>query len=1225
MKKHIVWLSLCFFCFCYTSEAQSDSIARAQADTILQRIVLVGDAGELTADGKHPVAEAIRKTVKMEKKTTVLYLGDNLYTTGLPDNESSQFQAAKAVLDSQLSVVEGTPARVIMIPGNHDWKNGGRDGYETIQREQLYVDFLGKDNVRFEPKDGCPGPVPINLTDSITLLLFDSQWWLHPYDKPEIESDCECKTPEEITSLMKDIVTRSSRNLVILACHHPFKSNSVHGGYFPLKSHIFPFTDISPNLYIPLPILGSIYPIVRSVFGTPQDLRHPAYQKMINDVTEAVHEHPNVVFVAGHDHGLQLIKDSSYNYIISGGGCKINRISTSRKSAYTSQSLGFAVMEISKNKNVSVVFYAVSDSIRPSAPIHLLNFTKINEPSIDTSKRIVDVPNIKFRDTITISASDQYPPVSGFKKSIMGQNYRPEWSTPVNMKVFNITDEGMKALSLGGGKQTKSLRLVDKNGKEWTLRAIDKNPTKALPENFRNTLAQDVVQEFNSAAHPYGPLTIPVLAKALGVTVANPRLVLVPDDPALGFYRPLFKNTVCLLEEREPTLDGSPAKSTAKLFNKMLDESDHRPDQYKTLKARLLDIMIADFDRHFDQWKWGTIDTGKGRIYYPIPRDRDQAYFYSDGLLLRLASSNVLPFLKGFRYDIPDVDWLGYSAKDFDRLFLNDLDADEWKKAVAEVQQALDDSTIRTAIRQLPPEVYPINGETMIKKLISRRGLLLSDAIQYHNFISKYVNVLGSNKREYFKVTSNGDGLQVKVYARQKANDTSFLMFDRIFDPRVTREIRLYGLHDEDVFEVDSNAHSRIKLRIIGGRDNDTFDIKGNVTSLLYDIDNERNFIKNSSHAKKRFSKDPPVNSYSIIGFNYDRSKFPQLEMGFNSDDGLILGAGFSRTTHGFRSTPYATNQKFFGVYSLTRKSFRFNYDGEFNHFTRNADLVFHADFRFPALINYFGLGNNTEKLPDQRYYFYRAKYQTLQLEALLRHRYAEKFHVSFGPYFYYYYSRYKDNTDRILGQFQSIGLDSATIFSRKSYLGGKLLLTVDNRNTVIFPTRGVLWNNELVSTIGINGAKKSYTRFTSDMTVYASLTDPARLIAVVGLGGGKIFSKSYEYFQALTLGAGRNNLHGFRSNRYAGQSSLYGSLELRYRLFNIKSYLFPGPFGLTGFYDIGRVWFKGENSRRWNNAIGGGFYFIPFNLFLVSASVGISGEEKLLNFSLGTKVNLTY
>src|SRR5512138_2099718 len=133
----------------------------AQTDTILQRIVLVGDGGELTSDRRHPVAEAIKKYITLDKKTTVLYLGDNLYRTGLPDDQSAQYQTAKAVLDSQLSVVENTPAQVIMIPGNHDWKNGARDGYDAIIREQVYVDILNKPNVHFYPKDGCPGPVEV--------------------------------------------------------------------------------------------------------------------------------------------------------------------------------------------------------------------------------------------------------------------------------------------------------------------------------------------------------------------------------------------------------------------------------------------------------------------------------------------------------------------------------------------------------------------------------------------------------------------------------------------------------------------------------------------------------------------------------------------------------------------------------------------------------------------------------------------------------------------------------------------------------------------------------------------------------------------------------------------------------------------------------------------------------------------------------------------------------
>ena len=93
----------------------------------------------------------------------------------MPDDQSAQYQAAKAVLDSQLSVAENTQARILMIPGNHDWKNGGRDGYEAIIREQLYVDLLNKPNVGFYPKDGCPGPIEISLGNDVTIVIFDSQ------------------------------------------------------------------------------------------------------------------------------------------------------------------------------------------------------------------------------------------------------------------------------------------------------------------------------------------------------------------------------------------------------------------------------------------------------------------------------------------------------------------------------------------------------------------------------------------------------------------------------------------------------------------------------------------------------------------------------------------------------------------------------------------------------------------------------------------------------------------------------------------------------------------------------------------------------------------------------------------------------------------------------------------------------------------------------------------
>src|SRR5258705_8518795 len=114
--------------------------------------------------------------------------------------------------------------------------------------------------------------------------------------------------------------------------HHPFRSNGVHGGFFGLKQHIFPFTELQKNLYIPLPVLGSIYPISRSVFGTPQDLKHPDYSNMVTSIDEVLKTHPNVIHVAGHEHAMEWIADSNNNYIVSGSGCRTSRVSHSKKS-----------------------------------------------------------------------------------------------------------------------------------------------------------------------------------------------------------------------------------------------------------------------------------------------------------------------------------------------------------------------------------------------------------------------------------------------------------------------------------------------------------------------------------------------------------------------------------------------------------------------------------------------------------------------------------------------------------------------------------------------------------------------------------------------------------------------------------------------------------------------------------------------------------------------------
>ncbi len=1205
----------------------------AQTDTITRRIVLIGDAGQLT-NGRHPVVDAVKKRIPLDNKTTVVFLGDNLYRSGLPDAQYKNYAQARAVLDSQISIADSTPAKVYMIPGNHDWENGGRGGYNAIIRQQLYVDFLGKKNVKFQPEDGCPGPKAEDLGNDVLLIMFDSQWWLHPYDKPEIESDCKCKTKDELVEQIGDIISRNSKKLVILACHHPFKSNGIHGGFFTLKQHLFPLTDLRKNLYIPLPIIGSAYPIARSVFGAPQDISHPAYSDMISKITAAVkRSSPNVVFVSGHDHNLQLIRDEGYNYVISGGGCKQNRTSRNKNSLFNARSEGFAVMDVYASKEVKITYYTIEDTINQSEAFSLLNYSKLPASFSDSTEKVTVVADTEYPDSVSASINKALAPVKGLKRFFMGQNYRKEWSAPVDMKIFKLLREkgGFTIEGLGGGSQTKSLRLINKKtGEEWVLRTMNKSPSQTIPEIYRGPVVEDMVTELKTSTFPYGAFIVPQLTAPLGLASAKPELFFVPDDPALSFYRPIFANTVCLLERRNASFDQTETKSTAKLMDKMLEENDHRPMQAEVLKARLLDILIADYDRHFDQWRWGTIDTGKGKLYYPVPRDRDQSFFYSNGRMLKFLSAKAMPFLKGFRPDIPKVEWLGYVARDFDRNFLTDLDKKEWENSVTGVQQSLSDTVIRNAVQQLPPEIYALRGENIIQKLISRRDLLMDAALKYYKFISRQVNVVGSNQKEYFKVSSVGDLLRVKVYARSKGNDTSFVMYDRLFDPAVTKEIRLFGLHDEDVFEVEKTAASKIKLRIIGGRGIDTFNIGGHVHTLLYDLKDDAGiadyFIKDSSHIKKRFSNDPPVNDKTILGFNYNSTRFPRVHFNYNSDDGILLGAGFSSRTYGFRNLPYATDQRLSALYAVDRGGLKLQYRGEFNHVIRNLDLVVRGDFASPSLNNFFGLGNNSRINTSLPLRYYQTLYQYLEAQVLLRKRFFDNLHLVAGPYLYSYSAKYSRNDETVLGKPSQVRLDSAAVFGKKTYGGLKFGLLIDNRNKEFFPTRGMFWRHDFLFTSNLSTGEGKYVAYITDMSLYASLRQEAKLVTVLKFGGGRIFSKNYEYFQAMSFGA-QNDLPGFRKNRFAGRSSLYGGIEFRAQLFNINSYILPGPFGIAAFYNAGKVWQPNDAdfTKKWHGAYGFGVYYLPFSMFAISAYAGFSENEKMFNFTLGTKFNLTY
>src|SRR5436190_17369022 len=237
-------------------------------------------------------------------------------------------------------------------------------------------------------------------------------------------------------------------------------------------------------------------------------------------------------------------------------------------------------------------------------------------------------------DSILTAASTMFK-INGGKSFWMGLNYRKEWTIPIKVPVVDLSREkgGLTIVKRGGGKQTRSLRVADPNGREYNFRSIQKFITgKTLPADLQSAAAEDIVADGVSASYPYAALSMPVLAEAAGVPSLSVKVVYIPDDPKLGEHRKEFKNLLTYLEDRVPD-SVKKGYDTEDVVKKLIADNDNTVDQHALLRARILDMFVMDFDRHEGQWIWGAIDKEKGKQYYPIPKDRDQAFYINQGVL----------------------------------------------------------------------------------------------------------------------------------------------------------------------------------------------------------------------------------------------------------------------------------------------------------------------------------------------------------------------------------------------------------------------------------------------------------------------------------------------------------------------------------------------------------------------------------------------------------------
>ncbi len=1111
---------------------------------------------------------------------------------------------------------------IFFLPGDKDWSSGGKSGKRDVTKleDEIESNFAAE-NV-FLPDNACPGPETVLVAENLVIVFTDSQWWLHTKDKPEGNSS-NCKAIDKFSYLLRleEILELHKEKNILLVQHHPLFSNGNRGGFFSFKDHVFPLTFLQKSLYLPLPVIGSVYPILRYLGISKQDIAHPRYTRMKEEMLSIIENRPNITLVAAHDYSLQYQKHKETHHVVSGASSSTSYTQRKNQVEFAYQHTGLAKINYYRTGESWLEFIIPAEN-NTAEVAYRTNLNALNPKYAPLKPEDL----IDFTDSTNVIAAGPEYEASKRKRFFLGDHYRAEWTEPVEVPLldFGRVHGGMEILKKGGGNQTISMEAQDSTGLLYDIRSVNKDPKGAVPSPLLNTFAQDIVQDQISSAHPYGALAIPKMEKALGLYHPTPELYQIPYSPLLGQYYDDFAGMMVLkqleLDEDLSAFDqfGNPENvvSESSLYRHLQEDNDNEFDARMFIKARLFDNIVGDWDRHDGQWGFAEFEKeDKGSVFKPIAKDRDQVFAKFDGLLPYLASRKwAVRKFSHFDDDFGDIIGLNYNGRYIDRRLLSGLEWKHWEEAADSIQILLTDETIDAAMKDLPKEVYEFSGPEIAAKIKARRKGIKSAARQYYEVLAKDVDVVASDKHEFFEIErlENGD-TRLRYYKTKKEGNVEQKLFDRTFLESETDEVRIYTREGNDSILINGSGNSKILLRIIGGSEKDVvIDKTTGKNIIIYDDYEDDNLFVTGNKAKIKRSDNDDIHKYDLEAFKYNYAG-PGFLAEINPDDGLYFGGGVKIKTYGFRKEPAASEHSILASIAFATGAYNAIYEGTFySLFGKNLDLGINLSTFGPRFVfNYFGQGNNSKHEVDD-IDFYRVKLDNVNFSPTLQYRFNRALTAGLGPHFSYYYVR--NDNETILNSLQ---FDQPDEIEKAAYFtGGEFFLNWHLVNHPAHPTKGIKWNNTIAYNKQLNNQQHEFTHLASDLSLYYTPQIPVKLTAAVRLGVAANIG-NYKFYQSNFLG-GSTNLRGFRRTRFAGETILFNNTELRLEVSEIRNYLFTGKWGLSGFIDHGKVVSDFNEDDKWHSSAGPGLWLNAVELLVLSAHYGFSEEGGFFNLKIG-------
>jgi len=307
---------------------------------VTESIFLIGDAGEPKLPDPasktpealvDPVLRSLAQQVAASinavgaDRTAVVVLGDNVYPDGMAPPGEKDHERSVRVLEAQIAAIG--KARGFFTLGNHDWDQGKKDGWV---RAKVQADYLSTraPNISIHPGDTCPGPEEVEFGEHVQFIFFDLWAARYQIDYPDgPQRHCAPRAGEgRLMEVANDMFANTGSRRAIFVTHPPMYTSGPHGGYFPWVEHIFPLRVFNRDLWIPLPVIGSIFPIARQLGVTDTDQMSASYRAYIENMKSLFTPgHPTLV-AAGHEHSLQIHVDPTGVFHAVSGAGSVNKV-----------------------------------------------------------------------------------------------------------------------------------------------------------------------------------------------------------------------------------------------------------------------------------------------------------------------------------------------------------------------------------------------------------------------------------------------------------------------------------------------------------------------------------------------------------------------------------------------------------------------------------------------------------------------------------------------------------------------------------------------------------------------------------------------------------------------------------------------------------------------------------------------------------------------------------